>query len=73
MASSLQRFVNQRALVTGASKGIGRAIALQLAQEGAHVVALGRAVSDLESLKKVKICQLYIIWKWINFKLWILF
>jgi 3-oxoacyl-[acyl-carrier protein] reductase len=30
---------NKRALVTGASGAIGRAIALQLAQDGAHVIA----------------------------------
>jgi NAD(P)-dependent dehydrogenase (short-subunit alcohol dehydrogenase family) len=32
----------QRALVTGATSGVGRAIALQLAQEGAEIVVHGR-------------------------------
>ena len=38
------------ALVTGASRGIGRAIALGLAREGAHVVAVGRTQGALEEL-----------------------
>ena len=38
------------ALVTGASRGIGNAIALELAQAGAHVVAVARTVGGLEEL-----------------------
>ena len=38
------------ALVTGATRGIGRAIALGLAREGAHVVAAGRTQGALEEL-----------------------
>jgi NAD(P)-dependent dehydrogenase (short-subunit alcohol dehydrogenase family) len=38
------------ALVTGASRGIGRATALALAQAGAHVVAVARTVGGLEEL-----------------------
>lgn len=38
------------ALVTGASRGIGRTIALGLARRGAHVVALARTVGGLEEL-----------------------
>lgn len=38
------------ALVTGASRGIGRACALALAQAGAHVVAVARTQGALEEL-----------------------
>ena len=38
------------AVVTGASRGIGRAAALGLAREGAHVVAVARTVGGLEEL-----------------------
>jgi NAD(P)-dependent dehydrogenase (short-subunit alcohol dehydrogenase family) len=38
------------ALVTGASRGIGRAVALAFAEQGAHVVALARTQGALEEL-----------------------
>jgi NAD(P)-dependent dehydrogenase (short-subunit alcohol dehydrogenase family) len=38
------------ALVTGASRGIGRAVALELARAGAHVIALARSQGALEEL-----------------------
>jgi NAD(P)-dependent dehydrogenase (short-subunit alcohol dehydrogenase family) len=38
------------ALVTGASRGIGHALALKLAHAGAHVVAVARTVGGLEEL-----------------------
>jgi NAD(P)-dependent dehydrogenase (short-subunit alcohol dehydrogenase family) len=42
---------NKTALVTGASRGIGRATALALAREGAHVlVHYGRSTQEAESL-----------------------
>jgi NAD(P)-dependent dehydrogenase (short-subunit alcohol dehydrogenase family) len=44
-------FQGQRALVTGAGKGIGRAAVAKLVGEGAEVIALSRTQSDLDSLK----------------------
>jgi NAD(P)-dependent dehydrogenase (short-subunit alcohol dehydrogenase family) len=41
---------NHIALVTGASRGIGRASALALAEAGAHVVAVARTAGALEEL-----------------------
>ena len=42
--------LNRVAVVTGASRGIGRAAALALAEAGAHVIALARTQGALESL-----------------------
>ena len=41
---------NRIALVTGASRGIGHAVAIALAREGAHLVATARTVGGLEEL-----------------------
>ncbi len=41
---------NRVAVVTGASRGIGYALARKLAGEGAHVIALARTVGGLEEL-----------------------
>ena len=38
------------ALVTGASRGIGAALALELARAGAHVIAIARTTGGLEEL-----------------------
>jgi NAD(P)-dependent dehydrogenase (short-subunit alcohol dehydrogenase family) len=38
------------AVVTGASRGLGRAIALQLAKHGAHIIATARTQGGLEEL-----------------------
>jgi 3-oxoacyl-[acyl-carrier protein] reductase len=43
---------NRTALVTGASRGIGRACALALAEAGARVAVASRNVEQLESLAK---------------------
>ena len=44
---------DKTALVTGASKGLGRAIAIALHEAGAQVIAAARASDDLDSLHDI--------------------
>jgi len=41
-------FAGRIALVTGASRGIGRAASIALAAAGAHVICVARTVGGLE-------------------------
>ena len=44
------RLDQKTALITGASRGIGRAIALEFARSGANLIIASRSVNDLETL-----------------------
>ncbi|QCT01872.1 short-chain dehydrogenase/reductase SDR [Paenibacillus algicola] len=44
---------NKTAIITGAGKGIGRAMAIALASEGVHVGLIARTAEDLQSLSKL--------------------
>lgn len=49
-ASSIFSLAGRTALVTGASRGIGRAVALGLAAHGARVICAARTVRDLQAV-----------------------
>ncbi|TNE57466.1 MAG: SDR family NAD(P)-dependent oxidoreductase [Alphaproteobacteria bacterium] len=44
------RLKGRLAVITGASRGIGRSVALAFAREGAHVIAIARTVGGLEEV-----------------------
>jgi NAD(P)-dependent dehydrogenase (short-subunit alcohol dehydrogenase family) len=46
----MKRLENKIALITGASRGIGAAVAKHFAAEGAHVVLTGRTIGALEEV-----------------------
>lgn len=46
----MKSLADRIALVTGATRGIGRAVTLALAREGAHIVAAGRTQGALEEI-----------------------
>jgi NAD(P)-dependent dehydrogenase (short-subunit alcohol dehydrogenase family) len=50
MEQSSHRLAGRLALITGATRGIGRAVALAYAQEGAHVILTGRTAGALEEV-----------------------
>lgn len=50
MSLPIQRLQNKVILITGASKGIGRAVALKAGEQGATVILLSKSVKKLESV-----------------------
>ena len=50
VAAADKRLLGRLALITGASRGIGSALAKRFASEGAHVILIARTVGGLEEL-----------------------
>jgi len=48
----MEQLKGQRALITGAGKGIGKALAIAFAKEGIHVALVARTESSLEKVAK---------------------
>lgn len=58
LQSIVMKIRGKRVVMTGASRGIGRAVALNLAKKGAHIVAIARGTTKLQDLKsKIKKCS----------------
>jgi len=45
-------FRGKRVFITGGSKGLGRALSLQIAKEGAEILTVARTESQLQSLQQ---------------------
>ena len=50
MATSVERLAGKTAIVTGAGQGVGRGIALALAESGADILLVGRTARKLDSV-----------------------
>jgi NAD(P)-dependent dehydrogenase (short-subunit alcohol dehydrogenase family) len=57
MSSLVADFAGKTALITGAGRGIGRAVALGLAEAGARLVLVARSASQLEQTQEILLGQ----------------